>query len=88
MSLERLPWAKFFFYETKTDTVVTNKAMGGVVGVVVKKETQPEASQRMKEDAERAEDEDVDIPPPLEFEQVMSPITMVETFEAAPIYLL
>ena len=55
---------------------MTNKAMGFVVEFMEKKETQPEASQRMKEDAERAED-DVVIPPPLESEEDMSPITMV-----------
>ena len=54
---------------------------------MVNKETQHEASQRMKEDAERAE-EDVAIPPPLESEEEMPPIAMVKKFEAAPVYLL
>ena len=58
-----------------------------VVGFKGRKETQPEASQRIKENAERAE-EDVVIPPPLESEEDMSPITIVEKFEAAPVYLM
>ena len=41
----------------------------------------------MEENAERAE-EDVVIPPPLEFKEDMSPITMVEKFEGATVYLL
>ena len=61
--------------------------MGVVVGFMEKKETQLEASQGMKEDAERAE-EDVVIPPPLESEEDMSPVAMVEKFEAAPVHLL
>ena len=61
--------------------------MGVVVGFMGKKENRPDASQRMKENAERAE-EDVVIPPPLESEEDMSPVTMVEKFEAAPMYLL
>ena len=61
--------------------------MGFVIGFMGKKKTQPEASKRMKENAERAE-EDVVIPPPLEFAEDMSPIAMNETFEGAPVYLL
>ena len=44
--------------------------MGVVIGFMGKKENQPDASQRMKENAERAED-DVVIPPPLESEEDM-----------------
>ena len=56
---------------------------GVVIGLMGMKETQLEASQRMKENNERAED-DVVIPPPLESEEDMSPIAMVEKFGAEP----
>ena len=78
---------KVYFDETRTETAETNKAMGVVVGFMGKKETQPNASQRMKENAEREED-DVVTPPLLESEEDMSPVAMVEKFEAAPVYLL
>ena len=65
---------KVYFNATRTGTVETNKAMVVVVGFMGNKETQPDASQRMKENAERAE-EDVVIPPPLESEEDMSPVT-------------
>ena len=78
---------KVHFDETRTGTVERNKATGVVIGFMGKKETQPDASQRMKENAERAE-EDVVTPPPLESEEDMSPVAMVEKFEGAPVYLL
>ena len=83
MSLERLPWAKGLLNDTRTGTVETNKAMGAVVGFMGNKETQPDANQRTKENAEREEDEDVVILPLLESED-MSPIAMVEKFGAEP----
>ena len=60
--------------------------MGVVVGFMGKKEIQPDADQRTKEDGERAE-EDVVNPPSLESKQDMSPVAMVEKFEAAPVHL-
>ena len=60
---------KVYINETRTGTAERNKAMGAVIGFKGKKETQPDASQRMKENAERAE-EDVVIPPPLESEDM------------------
>ena len=81
-------WQKVYFNETRTRTVEKNKAMGVVIGFMGKKETQPEASQKIKENAEGAEDEDVVIPPPLESEEEKSPIAMVEKFEEASLYLL
>ena len=64
---------KVYLNETRTRTVETNNAVEVVVGFKGKKENRPDASQRMKENAERAE-EDVVIPPPLDSRRKCHPL--------------